>query len=197
MFLKGFNLDLEICIPFFLCADVIIAFIFSSMFYVLPEWERLVLLKLGKYRATLGPGFFIIPPFIYSIAAIVDVRVVTQKVETTATLTKDNVPTKVTAAIEYEIENHQKATTKVRNYLSTIIWLSTEALKNTIGGLDLRELLSNRDEIAKQLKSQIDNATAKDIATSAINTVIRQKKESCGELTQIIYNGDHIQSAVF
>lgn len=126
------------------------------MFYVLPEWERLVLLRLGKYVGVRGPGFFIIPPFIYSPANIIDIRIRTQQVEATATLTQDNVPTKVTAALEYEVEDPQKAVINVQDYLSTVIWLSTEALKNTIGSLDLKELLSNREEIARQLREQID-----------------------------------------
>lgn len=143
---------------FFLFFNFWLAGTISGMFYILPEWERLVLLRLGKYVGVRGPGFFIIPPFIYSVANIVDIRITTQQVEATATLTKDNVPTKVTAAIEFEIEDPKKAVVDVQDYLKSIIWLSTEALKNTIGGLDLKELLSNRDEIAIQLKSQIDEA---------------------------------------
>ncbi|MCA9397431.1 SPFH domain-containing protein, partial [candidate division WWE3 bacterium] len=89
----------------FLFIDFWIASVFSKMFYVLPEWEKLVLLRLGSFDGVKGPGFFIIPPFIYSVADIVDVRITTQKVEATATLTQDNVPTTVTAAIEYHIED--------------------------------------------------------------------------------------------
>jgi regulator of protease activity HflC (stomatin/prohibitin superfamily) len=126
------------------------------MIYVLPEWEKLVLLRLGKYEGVKGPGLFIIPPFIYSVASVVDMRIMTQKVEATATLTQDNVPTTVTAAIEYHVEDPRKAIVDVQNYLNSVIWLATEALKNTIGSLDLKELLSNRDEIATQLKEQID-----------------------------------------
>jgi regulator of protease activity HflC (stomatin/prohibitin superfamily) len=137
-----------------------IASIISKMFFVLPEWERLVLLRLGKYTGTKGPGVFIVPPFIYSVAAIVDNRITTHQVEATATLTKDNVPTRVTAAIEMQIENAELATMKVQNYFKSVTWLATEALKNTIGSLDLKELLSNRDQIAEQLKIQIDEEAA-------------------------------------
>jgi len=140
--------------------DLWLASVVSKMFFILPEWERLVLLRLGKFEGVRGPGLFIIPPFIYSVANIVDIRIITHQVEATATLTKDNVPTKVTAAIEFEVENPQKAVVSVKNYLSSVTWLSTEALKNTIGGLDLRELLSNRDQIADELKKQIDEAAA-------------------------------------
>jgi regulator of protease activity HflC (stomatin/prohibitin superfamily) len=137
-----------------------LASIVSKMFFILPEWEKLVLLRLGKFAGVKGPGLFIIPPFIYSVANVIDTRITTRQVEATATLTKDNVPTKVTAAIEFEVENVEKAVIRVRDYLSSVIWLSTEALKNTIGGLDLRELLSNRDKIAIELKSQIDEQAA-------------------------------------
>lgn len=140
--------------------NIVLASIIAKTFYVLPEWERLVLLRLGKYAGVKGPGVFIIPPFIYSVASIVDNRIMTHQVEATATLTKDNVPTKVTAAIEFKVEDAQRATLNVQNYFNSVTWLSTEALKNTIGSLDLKELLSNRDEIAQNLKVQIDEEAA-------------------------------------
>jgi regulator of protease activity HflC (stomatin/prohibitin superfamily) len=134
--------------------------ILAKMFYILPEWERMVLLRLGQFVGIKGPGYFIIPPFVYSVAAIVDTRIETHQVEATATLTKDNVPTKVTAAVEFKIEDPRKAVIDVQNYRQSVVWLSTEALKNTIGSMDLRELLSERDQIADNLKDQIDTGAA-------------------------------------
>lgn len=134
--------------------------IISGMFYILPEWQKIVILRLGKFDGVRGAGFFIIPPFIYSVAATVDTRIETNQVEATATLTRDNVPTKVTAAVEFRVEDPRKATIDVQNYRSSVIWLSTEALKNTIGSLDLKELLSERDQIAANLKVQIDEGAA-------------------------------------
>lgn len=128
----------------------------AGMFFILPEWERVVLLRLGKFESVRGPGFFIIPPFIYSVASVVDTRIEVHQVEATATLTKDNVPTKVTAAVEFRVEDPKKATLDVQNYRLSVTWLSTEALKNTIGSLDLKDLLSERDQIATKLKEQID-----------------------------------------
>lgn len=151
----GFIIGVVISILAFWAASII-----SSMFYILPEWERLVLLRLGKYVGVRGPGFFVIPPFIYSVANIVDTRIMTHQVEATATLTKDNVPTRVTAAIEFEVESPKKAVVDTQDFIKSVTWLSTEALKNTIGSLDLRELLSNRDEIASQLRQQIDESAA-------------------------------------
>ena len=134
-----------------------VSVILSKMFYILPEWEKIVLLKLGKYEGIKGAGFFVIPPFIYSVAAIIDTRIETHQIEATATLTKDNVPTKITAAVEFRVEDPKKAVIDVQNYRLSVTWLSTEALKNTIGSLDLKELLSERDKIDKTLQAQIDN----------------------------------------
>ncbi len=146
-------------IPVFVFS-VWVASIVSKMFFILPEWERIVILRLGKFDGVKGPGYFVIPPFVYSVAAIVDTRIETHQVEATATLTKDNVPTKVTAAVEFKLEDPRKAIVDVQNYRQSVIWLSTEALKNTIGSLDLKDLLSERDQIAKSLQTQIDEGAA-------------------------------------
>jgi len=138
-----------------------IANIAAKMFYILPQWERLVLLRLGKSVGARGPGLFIIPPFIYSVASILDVRITTYEVKATKTLTRDNIPIDVTAAVELEIEDPEKAAIEVQDYWKTTEWASMEALKSTIGGNDLRPLLSETERIASDLKSGIDTA-AKD-----------------------------------
>ena len=130
----------------------------AKMFFILPQWERLVLLRLGKSVGVKGPGMFIIPPFIYSVARILDVRITTYEVKATKTLTKDNIPIDVTAAVELEIENPEKAAIAVKDYWKTTEWVSMEALKSTIGGNDLRPLLSETERIASDLKREIDTA---------------------------------------
>jgi regulator of protease activity HflC (stomatin/prohibitin superfamily) len=135
--------------------------VIAKMFFILPQWERLVLLRLGKSVGARGPGMFIIPPFIYSVARILDVRITTYEVKATKTLTRDNIPIDVTAAVELEIEDPVKAAIDVQDYWKTTEWASMEALKSTIGRNDLRPLLSETERIATDLKSEIDTA-AKD-----------------------------------
>jgi len=154
-----FNSALVLATPS-LIFNLWLASVCAGMIYILPEWERIVLLRLGKFEGVKGPGFFVIPPFIYSSAAIVDTRIETHQVEATATLTKDNVPTKVTAAVELKVEDARKAIIDVNNYRQSVIWMATEALKNTIGSMDLKELLAERDKIAKTLREQIDMGAA-------------------------------------
>ena len=135
-----------------------VANIIAKMFFILPQWERLVLLRLGKSVGARGPGLFIIPPFIFSVARILDVRITTYEVKATKTLTRDNIPVDVTAAVELEVEDPEKAAIDVKDYWKTTEWASMEALKSTIGGNDLKPLLSETDRIAAELKSGIDAA---------------------------------------
>ncbi len=137
-----------------------VANVLAGMFYILPQWERLVLLRMGKSVGTRGPGLFIIPPFIYSVARILDIRIQTYEVKATKTLTKDNIPIDVTAAVELEVENPEKAAIAVQDYWKTTEWASMEALKSTIGGNDLRPLLSETERIASDLKKIIDAAAS-------------------------------------
>jgi regulator of protease activity HflC (stomatin/prohibitin superfamily) len=104
---------------------------------------------------------FIIPPFIYSVARILDVRITTYEVKATKTLTMDNIPIDVTAAVELEIEDPEKAAIDVQDYWKTTEWASMEALKSTIGSNDLRPLLAETERVATALKREIDMA-AKD-----------------------------------
>jgi regulator of protease activity HflC (stomatin/prohibitin superfamily) len=124
--------------------------------YILPQWERLILLRLGKSVGSRGPGLFFIPPFIFEVANIIDVRISTYEVKATKTLTKDNIPVDVTAAVELEIEDPEKASINVVDFWKTTEWASMEALKSTIGGNELRPLLSETEKIAKALKADID-----------------------------------------
>lgn len=138
-----------------------VANILARMFYVLPEWERIVLLRLGKSVGARGPGLFIIPPFLYSVARIIDIRITTYEVKATKTLTKDNIPVDVVAAVELEVEDPERAAIAVRDYWKTTEWASMEGLKSTIGAHNLKPLLSETDKISAMLKSEID-AAAKD-----------------------------------
>ena len=135
-----------------------LANVLAGIFYVLPEWERMVLLRMGKSVGTRGPGLFIIPPFLYSVARIIDIRITTYEVKATRTLTMDNIPVDITAAVELEVENPEKAAIDVSDYWKTTEWASMEALKSTIGSSDLRTLLSETENISGKLKAEIDAA---------------------------------------
>jgi regulator of protease activity HflC (stomatin/prohibitin superfamily) len=95
------------------------------------------------------------------VARIIDIRISTYEVKATKTLTKDNIPVDVIAAVELEVENPEMAAVRVKDYWKTTEWASMEALKSTIGANDLRLLLSETEKIGSELKAEIDGA-AKD-----------------------------------
>ncbi len=157
------NFEFDLTILWIILKTIVIfwfANTFAKMIHVLPQWQRMVLLRLGKSVGSRGPGFFLVPPFIYSVARILDIRITTYEVKATKTLTKDNIPIDVTAAVELEIEDPEKAAIDVQNYWKTTEWASMEALKSTIGSNDLRPLLSETDRIAEELKRGIDSSAS-------------------------------------
>lgn len=137
---------------------MLIAGLVCGIFYILPEWERLAILRLGRFNSIKGPGVFVIPPFVYSEGGVVDLRLVTADLDPTSSLTSDNVPVVITAFIDYVVNNPEIALIKVVDYKKSVTTASYEAIKNTIGGLSLKKLLSERDEISTELRKDIDSS---------------------------------------
>jgi len=131
--------------------------------YVIPEYKRVVILKLGKFVGVRGPGkFWVIPypPFYQSVAAELDIRVQTRAITAAQTLTRDNVPVGCEAVLFWRVEDPQTAALKVHNYAEAVFQAANSALKDTVGTLELSDLLSERDKVAQQLKHVIDTAAA-------------------------------------
>jgi regulator of protease activity HflC (stomatin/prohibitin superfamily) len=137
---------------------VIIANLLAGIFYILPEWERLAILRLGRFNAIKGPGVFVIPPFVYSEGGRVDLRLFTLDLEPTSSLTSDNVPVIITAFIDIVVNDPETALIKVGNFEKSVKIAAYEAIKNTIGGLELKMLLSERDKIAEEMQIDIDKS---------------------------------------
>ena len=135
----------------------------ASSLYVIPEFQRLVVLKMGRFHGVRGPGMTWVipyPPFYAQVAAQVDTRVQTRIITAAQTLTKDNVPVGCEAVIFWRVEDPQRAALRVADYREVVFQAANSALKDTVGTLDLTDLLSERDKVAKQLKHIIDAAAA-------------------------------------
>jgi regulator of protease activity HflC (stomatin/prohibitin superfamily) len=116
----------------------------SSSFYVIPEFQRLVVLKMGKFVGVKGPGqLWVIPypPFYESVAATIDTRIRTRVITAAQTLTSDNVPVGVEAVIFWRVEDAKAAALKVANYGEAVFQAANSALKDTIGTLELKEII--------------------------------------------------------
>jgi regulator of protease activity HflC (stomatin/prohibitin superfamily) len=135
----------------------------SRTLYIVPEFERVVVLKLGQFVGVKGPGMFWIvpyPPFYQSAAAILDTRVQTRVITAAQTLTADNVPVGVEAVIFWRVENPRQAALGVKNYGEAVFQAANSALKDTVGTLELTDLLGEREKVSEKLEEIIDAAAA-------------------------------------
>jgi regulator of protease activity HflC (stomatin/prohibitin superfamily) len=157
-----------ICVTPWAIVSVILAMSVSSMLsrclYIIPEYERVVVLKLGEFVGVRGPGrSWVIPypPYYQSAAMTLDMRIQTHVIKAAETLTRDNVPVGCEAVIFWRVEDPRIAALKVQNHAEAVYLAANSALKDTIGTLELSELLSQRDLVAQNLKQIIDQAAEK------------------------------------
>jgi regulator of protease activity HflC (stomatin/prohibitin superfamily) len=143
--------------------SLVIPGMFSRTLYVIPEFQRVVILKLGKFVGVRGPGrFWVIPypPLYESVAMTLDLRVQTRVITAAQTLTADNVPVGCEAVLFWRVENPETAALEVANYREAVFQAANSALKDTIGTLELTELLGEREMVSNKLKTIIDKAAA-------------------------------------
>jgi len=120
------------------------------------QWERAVVLRLGKYVGLRGPGLFWIIPFVDTISAWIDQRVITTGFAAEETLTSDTVPVNVDAVLFWVVYDPEKAALEVQNYPAAVSWASQTALRDIIGRTSLSDLLRGRERIEDELQKLID-----------------------------------------
>ncbi len=137
----------------------VIALVVSLSIKVADQWDRVVVLRLGTFRALKGPGLFFIIPIIDTIPYWIDMRVITASFKAEKTLTKDTVPVDVDAVLFWKVLDPQKAALDVADYRSAIQWASQTALRDVIGKTMLSDMLEGREKISAELQRIIDERT--------------------------------------
>jgi regulator of protease activity HflC (stomatin/prohibitin superfamily) len=137
----------------------VVALVVSLAIKVADQWERVVILRLGKFRSLKGPGLFFIIPIIDAIPYWIDTRVITTSFKAEKTLTKDTVPVDVDAVLFWKVVDPEKAALNVADYQSAISWASQTALRDVIGKTMLSDMLEGREKISKELQKIIDERT--------------------------------------
>ena len=137
----------------------VIALVVSLAIKVADQWERVVILRLGKFRSLKGPGLFFIIPIIDMIPYWIDTRVITASFKAEKTLTKDTVPVDVDAVLFWKVLDPKKAALDVADYKSAINWASQTALRDVIGKTMLSDMLEGREKISNELQKIIDERT--------------------------------------
>jgi regulator of protease activity HflC (stomatin/prohibitin superfamily) len=139
---------------------IIVGFILGLLAAQAPkiakQWERAVVLRLGRYIGLRGPGLFWIIPFVDTVAAWVDQRVITTSFAAEETLTSDTVPVNVDAVLFWMVYDPEKAALEVQNYPQAVSWAAQTALRDIIGRTFLTDLLRGRERIEEELQKLID-----------------------------------------
>jgi len=138
---------------------LLIALVVSLATKVAAQWERVVILRLGKFRSLEGPGLFFVIPVLDVIPYWIDTRVITASFKAEKTLTKDTVPVDVDAVLFWKVLDPQKAALDVADYQSAISWASQTALRDVIGKTMLSDMLEGREKISSELQRIIDERT--------------------------------------
>jgi regulator of protease activity HflC (stomatin/prohibitin superfamily) len=126
---------------------------------VASQWEKAVVLRLGKFRGLRGPGLFWIVPIVDSISNWIDSRVMVTPFSAEKTLTKDTVPVDVDAVLFWVVWDAEKAALEVKDYQSAISWAAQTALRDIIGRMMLADILVGRSAIDEELQHIIDERT--------------------------------------
>src|SRR6266542_352044 len=137
----------------------VIALVVSSAIKVADQWDKVVVLRLGRFRSLKGPGLFFIIPVIDTIPYWIDTRVITASFKAEKTLTKDTVPVDVDAVLFWKVLYSKKAALDVADYQSAISWASQTALRDVIGKTMLSDMLEGREKISSELQKIIDERT--------------------------------------
>jgi len=126
---------------------------------VASQWEKAVLLRLGKFSGLHGPGLFWIVPLLDTIPSWIDHRVMVTPFAAEKTLTKDTVPVDVDAVLFWVVWDAEKAALEVEDYRSAIAWAAQTALRDIIGRMMLADILVGRSTIDEELQRMIDERT--------------------------------------
>ncbi len=123
---------------------------------VAQQWERAVVLRLGRFIGLRGPGLFWVVPFVDRVPAWIDQRTVTTTFAAEQTLTLDTVPVNVDAVLFWLVHDAQKAALEVQDYAQAVSWAAQTALRDIIGRTTLGDLLRGREKIEAELQALID-----------------------------------------
>ena len=148
-------------------ASVLVMFIiFILIFLIVPgiriinQYERGIVLRLGKYRRTVEPGLRLIIPYIDKLTKV-DVRTTPMDIPKQEVITRDNVTVNVDAIVYFKVLNAEKAVLETTNYSYATSTFAQTALRDVTGNFDLDEILSKRDEISVKIREIVDAQTDK------------------------------------
>ena len=154
-FLPGLGLTLYMDSPIGIVAGALLGLLAAQSPKIAKQWERGIVLRLGKYHGLQGPGLFWILPLI-DLSSWIDQRTITTSFAAEQTLTSDTVPVNVDAVLFWMVFDPEKAALEVQDYMQAVSWAAQTALRDIIGRTSLADLLHGRERIEEELQKLID-----------------------------------------
>ena len=142
--------------PLWIVGFALVGVVFMQAPRIAQQWERAIVLRLGRYHAMRGPGLFWVVPFIDTVTSWIDQRTITTSFAAEQTLTSDTVPVNVDAVLFWMVHDAQKAALEVQEYGQAVSWAAQTALRDIIGRTPLGDLLVGRERIETELQQLID-----------------------------------------
>lgn len=139
---------------------VVLAILIPRCLIIANQWERMIVLRLGRLQGIRGPGLFFIIPFVDTVATSIDQRIQTTGFNAERTLTRDTVPVNVDAIIFWQVHDTERAALEISNYREAIGQVAQTSLREMIGATELAGLLSERKKADELLREEIGSKTA-------------------------------------
>jgi regulator of protease activity HflC (stomatin/prohibitin superfamily) len=133
--------------------------LFSPAFQLVQHWDKVVILRFGKFRKACGPGLFVLFPIIDRVTSFVDTRIRVTDFSAEKTLTTDTVPVHVDALCFWMVWDAKKAVLEVENFVEAVVLSAQTALRDGIGKHELADLLSERERLGKEIQQILDTKT--------------------------------------
>src|SRR5437763_10696392 len=128
---------------------------------IIPQARAGIVERFGKYKATLPAGLNVVVPFIDKVRYMIDLREQVVSFPPQPVITEDNLVVSIDTVIYFQVTNPVAATYEIANYIQAIEQLTMTTLRNIVGGMDLEQALTSRDEINNRLRGVLDEATGK------------------------------------
>jgi regulator of protease activity HflC (stomatin/prohibitin superfamily) len=145
--------------PVALIAGIVVGLYLLFSIKVVQQWQRVAILRFGRYRGLRGPGLFLIVPVVDTLSRFVDQRVRVATVTAESTLTRDTVPVNVDAIVFWLVWNAEKSILEVENFTEAVNMSAQTALRESIGRHELAQMITERESMGQQLQLILDAKT--------------------------------------
>src|SRR5215208_3945808 len=145
----------------FLLLLLLVVFTLVKTVRIVPQARAGIVERFGKYKSTLPAGLNVVVPFVDRVRYMIDLREQVVSFPPQPVITEDNLVVSIDTVIYFQVTNAVSATYEIANYIQAVEQLTMTTLRNIVGGMDLEETLTSRDEINSRLRGVLDEATGK------------------------------------